>query len=65
MPREVDRFVRTYKQGTFSPFEIWVDRETGVNYLVMYSGHGSSMTPLLDENGNPIITDPYDLDRYR
>ncbi len=33
---------------------IVVDLETGVNYI-MSIGMSSSMTPLLDENGNVII----------
>ena len=27
------RFEKTYSQGSLEVFEIWVDRETGVNYL--------------------------------
>lgn len=29
----MDRFERVYKQGTIDVIEIWVDTETGVNYL--------------------------------
>jgi len=36
-------------------FSVIVDRETGVNYIHAWVGPGSSLTPLLDENGNPII----------
>ena len=30
---ENDRFDRVYSQGTMNVTEIWVDRETGVNYV--------------------------------
>ena len=28
-----ERFERTYSQGTMNVTEIWVEKETGVNYL--------------------------------
>ena len=36
--------------------EIWVDTETGVNYMFKQSGYAGGLTPLLDVNGEPIIT---------
>lgn len=51
-----ERFVRTYSQGTLSACEIWVDRETGVNYLFTQSGYAGGLTPLLDAEGKPVIT---------
>jgi len=35
--------------------EILVDIETGVNYLVVSSGFGGGVTPLLDSSGNVVI----------
>ena len=29
----MDRFKKVYRQGTIEVVEIWVDTETGVNYL--------------------------------
>ncbi|MCQ2419917.1 MAG: DUF6440 family protein [Clostridia bacterium] len=36
--------------------QIWVDKVTGVTYLWMSSGYAGGLTPLLDANGNPVIT---------
>lgn len=36
--------------------EIWVDKETGVNHLWHKSSYAGGLTPLLDENGNPVIS---------
>lgn len=36
--------------------EIWVDRETGVNYIFHVSGYAGGMTPLLDKDGKPVIS---------
>ena len=36
--------------------EIWVDRETGVNYLFRASGYGGGLTVLLDRDGNPVVS---------
>ncbi len=49
------RFEKTYTQGVGS-IEIWVDKETGVNYLYRSSGYGGGLTPLLDRDGKPVIT---------
>ena len=51
------RFVKTYSQGVVgSGFEIYVDRETGVNYLSHGGGGGGGLTPFLDREGKPILT---------
>lgn len=51
-----ERFEKTYSQGKLNVTEIWVDRETGVNYLFHASGYAGGMTPLLDRDGKPVIT---------
>ena len=51
-----DRFVKTYSQGVMNVTEIWVDKETGVNYMYHASGYSGGLTPLLDREGKPIIT---------
>ena len=49
------RFEKTYSQSMGS-MEIWIDKETGVNYLYRQSGYAGGMTVLLDKDGKPIIT---------
>lgn len=56
MANTSDRFERIYKQGVANVFEVWVDKETGVNYLFHTSGYAGGLTPLLDREGKPIIT---------
>ena len=51
-----DRFEKVYSQGTMNVMEIWVDRETGVNYVFHTSGNAGGMTPLLDREGKPVIS---------
>ena len=51
-----DRFESVYSQGTLNTVQILVDKETGVNYLFCTSGYAGGLTPLLDKNGNPVIT---------
>ena len=50
------RFVKTYSQGTLDVIEVFVDRETGVNYIFRASGNAGGLTPLLDREGRPVIT---------
>lgn len=52
----MDRFKKVYTQGKLVVIEIWVDTETGVNYVFHRNGNASGYTPLLDENGKPIVT---------
>ncbi len=49
------RFVRVYSQGAGST-EIWVDKETGVNYLYHASGYAGGLTVLLGKDGKPVVT---------
>ena len=53
-----NRFVKIYKENAFggNGFEIWVDKETGVNYLWRITGYGGGLTVLLDREGKPVIT---------
>lgn len=55
-----DRFKRIYKQGVASLIEIWVDTETGVNYLWREDGYSGGLTLLLDRDGKPVVTDEFD-----
>lgn len=49
------RFIKIYSQNMGST-EIWVDKETGVNYLYRNGGYGGGLTVLLDKYGKPVIT---------
>ena len=51
-----ERFEKVYSQGTLNVTEIWVDRETGVNYTYHASGYSGGMTVLLDKEGKPVIS---------
>ena len=50
------RFVKVYDDGAFGSNEIWVDKETGGNYLFHASGYAGGLTPLLNRDGTPVIT---------
>ena len=57
MAKKEKRFVQTHVESSvFESTAIWVDRETGVNYLWHSSGEAGVMTPLLDREVKPIIT---------
>ncbi len=49
------RFEKTYSQDLGSTI-IYVDKETGVNYLFVANGYAGGLTPLLDREGKPVIT---------
>ena len=50
------RFEKIYFQGALEAMEIWLDKETGVNYIFHQSGNAGGLTPLLDKDGKPVIT---------
>ena len=54
--KEEKRFEIVYQEGGFMGAKtIYVDKETGVNYLFIVSGY-AGLTPLLDAEGKPVIT---------
>lgn len=50
------RFEKVYTQGALTTTEIWVDKETGVNYIFHADGNAGGLTPLLDKDGRPVVT---------
>ena len=55
-----ERFKVVYSEVTGLSDEakvVLIDLETGVNYLFVRSGYAGGLTPLLDENGKPVITE--------
>lgn len=58
MAKSNERFVKVLSEGSsFGENRmIYVDRETGVNYLFIKSGYGAGLTPMLDPDGKTIIT---------
>ena len=50
------RFIKIWSDGAFGSNEIWVDRQTGVNYLFHASGYAGGLTPLLNRDGTPVVT---------
>ena len=51
-----ERFEKIYTQGAMNVMEVWVDKETGVNYLFHATGYAGGMAPLLDREGKPVIS---------
>lgn len=58
MGKEPKRFVWREKEtkGLCKEAAVIVDTETGVNYLFVNYGSGAGLTPLIDEDGKPIVT---------
>ena len=56
------RFIKTYSQGGGS-IEVWVYKETGINFLFHSSGYAGGMTVLLDKDGKPVVTPVEDKEK--
>ena len=56
MAKKEPRFIKIHSDGAFGSNEIWVDTETGVNYLYHTSGYGGGLTVLVNRDGTPIVT---------
>ena len=50
------RFVKPYSDGIFGSNEIWVDKNTGVNYLYHVTGNAAGLTVLVNRDGTPGVT---------
>ena len=60
MAKKEDRFEVVFRDGSqlkdAGTRQILVDKETGVHYLVWRSGYAGGITPLLDSEGNVVVT---------
>ena len=56
MAKEEKRLETIYSEGALKAMEIWVDRETGVNYLFSFNGDAGGLTVLLGKDGKPVIS---------
>ena len=52
MAKQDERFIKVYEQGMINCMEIWVDRETGVNYLFHFNSI-STRKRGTDRSGHP------------
>ena len=55
MAKKEERLEKIFSQGTMNVTEIWVDKETGVNYMYHAAGYSGGLTTLLDREGKPVI----------
>ena len=62
MARVKDKFIKTYFQGKLNGMEIWVDKDTGVNYVFAYSGYAGGLTVRVDAQGKPVVTPPSEIE---
>ena len=58
------RFAHIFREGSAFDVQkdIIVDRETGVHYLLVHSGYGIAVTPLLGSDGQPVVHKAFDYD---
>ena len=59
------RFIKIYSQGKMQGFEVWADRDTGVQYLFAFSGYAAGITPLLGADSKPVVTPKEELERLQ
>lgn len=63
MAKKEKRFINVYEQNSFVVgTEIWVDKETGVNYLFHSNGNVGGLTVLVDREGKPVVTTVFPQD---
>ena len=56
MAQKDSRFVKVLEDSGFiSSSEIWVDTQTGVQYLLHYNGNAAGLTVLVDAEGKPLL----------
>ena len=53
------RFEKIYSQGALQGMEIWVDTQTGVQYLYTWNGTAGGLTVLVDSHGQPLTAPEY------
>ena len=53
------RFEVIYTQGKLEFYKIIRDNETGVLYMLNFSGAGSGLTVMVDQEGKPLVDENY------
>ena len=54
--KETGRFVKVLEgSGIITSSEVWVDTQTGVQYLYHASGNSGGLTVLVDAEGRPLL----------
>ncbi len=54
--KENERFVKVLDEsGIITCSEVWVDTQTGVQYLYHTSGNSGGLTVLVDAEGRPLL----------
>ena len=55
MAKKEERFIKVHSENMGSEM-IFIDKQTGVNYLFVSSGYAGGLTPLLNRDGTPIVS---------
>lgn len=56
MAKKDSRCVKVLEDSGFiSSSEIWVDTQTGVQYLFHFNGNAAGLTVLVDAEGKPLL----------
>ena len=55
MAKKDERFIKIHSENMGGEM-IFVDRQTGVNYLFVSSGYAGGLTVLLNRDGTPVIS---------
>ncbi len=65
--KENERFVKVLDEsGIITCSEVWVDTQTGVQYLYHASGNSGGLTVLVDAEGRPLLyRRPPDAPEYK
>lgn len=56
--KKESRFQEIYNEGgVICNNQIIVDTKTGVNYLMVQAGYSIAVTPLIDKDGKPVVSE--------
>ena len=56
MAQKETRFIKVLEEGGFlGSSEVWVDTQTGVQYLFHFDGSAAGLTVLVDAEGKPLL----------
>lgn len=56
MAKKEGRFIKVEEGGGyFGGNEVWVDTQTGVQYLYHFAGQSGGLTVLVDAEGRPLL----------
>ncbi|MBR4471510.1 MAG: hypothetical protein IKS54_09410 [Erysipelotrichaceae bacterium] len=57
MPKDKRFEIIETQNGFLTEIKVIIDKETGVNYMFVHDGYAGGLSVMVDENGDPLVSE--------